>query len=337
MKKNIRSYFLRICLYKLALTISFLFILMHSDYAFNYTKKLKTDSINSYTTGSNKNKPNQPEDYNNEGSLNNYFKGLSYGLYFGVYFPNAATASYYNGATDNMLQRVLIDDAINKAKIMQTPQLNNSDFEISSDGYPTKMAYNSAINVGFVLKYGLSINTGIFAEMNYTKLKATDAFTITLLNQPPSMYSAVQIGALTGTERRTDINIGLRQNFGDPYFIMPYAEISFNINSTRVLTSEASINGLTFDISNHQYDPTNPQSPYNANYNTYIGGIGYGFNIGGGLQFIFNEKYSFDLGATYSRKQINIPVYNDKLLSQYNVYLRIMMHNVSKKSEDTAN
>jgi hypothetical protein len=259
-------------------------------------------------------------------SIDNYFKGWNFGMNFGVYFPNSATANYYDGQQNDILKKVIFDYPQNYENIKN---YFNSDFNISE--YPLKMHYNNPIYVGFIVKYGLSVNTNLFAEMNYAKLTTNDAFTIKLFNAPNGITQPIQIGTLAGSERRTDINLGLRENFGEVNIFMPYAETSFNINSVKVLEAKAMIAGQTFDINNPNF---NPNLQYNTNYNQYIGGVGYGINISGGLQIIFNEKYSFDIGATLSKKQIKIPD-NDKYLTQYIVYLRIMFHNT--KHDETSN
>ena len=232
----------------------------------------------------------------------------TFGMNFGFYFANKATANYYNGSdyNENKIQFVLGNkywrEDINK-------KLNIADTFILEQ-LPAQMRYDPAVSIGFYARGEMSKTLGLIFQFNYQNLKATDFFTI---NVDPVTYLTepdIRLCPIFGSEKRINIDIGISKTFRSKEKTQIFLEGGFNLNNTKVVESKIQIEDLEYSLVNvylnQAYVP-------NSNLQQYVinqGGIGFGTFLSSGVKLVFNDALSIDPGATLYWKSIHLEGYD---------------------------
>jgi len=264
-------------------------------YNFNFHKKEKS-LRNIYLPGdSTKHKKNN--------------NGFYFGANLGFYFANSYTAQYYGGSGVNK-----VDSVINHLYNYQDiKNLVIYDFELGQ--LPSKMKYSPSLLLGFFAKYNFK-NSGIFLQFNFSKLKTNDVFTLKI--NDPNNYSSDAVykqESISGSEQRTNIDIGFSHSFNTRKRYKPYIEFGYNINDTKFLESKIKIEGKEYSLVN----------PYFSYHKIEQSGVGMGAFLGSGVELVFNESISVNPGFNLYWTKIKLGNYN-KFKPNYSFFVRIILN-----------
>ncbi len=256
-------------------------------------------------------------------------KSWGFGINIGAAFANKYQANFYNGAEGNQnALSYILNNSYNRADIRR---VLNDTFSIV--GMPTKMRYNPAAAIGFILKKNFNNNIGVFVQFNYMKFTASDMFTLKIGNMPSGYSDSVNTldCKIWGKEQRINIDIGVS---GQMYFapkIYGFLEGGFNLNNTRVVENKIAIKTLEYSIINiYGGQPYVPNTQLQE-YKVHEGGLGIGAFVTPGIKFQFNDNVAVDiLGSIYWAK-INLMHYNT-FRPQFNLGIRFMFSTEFVKS-----
>ena len=236
--------------------------------------------------------------------------GLFFGVNLGFYKANNYTAQYYNGSGTNKLNDSLLFSYNNVQNIKNA--LGTDTFNL---GYlPSKMKYAPAMMIGLFLKYNIN-NSSFFFQFNYCKLKANDVFTILLLDTNTNTITFPKQESISGSEQRTNIDIGYCYNFTHNKNYIPYIECGFNINDTKFIYNKIKIENLEINLVNQ----------WILYYNIIQGGIGTGVFLGGGINFVFNESVSVIPGFDIYYTKTKLGNF-DQLKLNYSAFVKVILN-----------
>lgn len=276
--------------------------------------------------------------------------GWRFGINMGMYFANKQTVGFYDGRPENVnnIQWVLnnkywyeeIRQQLNSHNVIKHPDDVYPDWQGEYDvwraqngvplGDTTKwwiyypdMKYNATISVGFYVKYNFNNSTGIFLQTNYTKLKTSGIFQMTIDSINYVANPALREGYIRGEEERISLDLGISKFWPVGKITHIFVETGFHMNSTQVLESRIQIGSRTYTLVN-QYgnQPYIPNSNM-TQYNVYQGGIGFGIFLAGGVKFIVSENVSIDPGIQFNYKKNNLEGYSDFSMDYY-AYVRLI-------------
>jgi len=224
-------------------------------------------------------------------------KGWYFGGNVGAYFANKYTANYYNGtdSTGNVGQRLqyVFDYPQNYEKIKQA--LGGYDFAIAE--MPVAMRYSPAAYIGFHARYLFSDNDAFLIQVNYSKLRVNDIFTLKLqipnYSNPDGTYYKADIW---GVEERVNIDLGYSRSFSMSDNVFFALETGLNINSVRVKESKIKIEGMQFSVTD----------PYNAYYNIVEGGLNVGAFASANIQLWLSDILSLEPSVSCYFSKINL-------------------------------
>ncbi|NVO01693.1 MAG: hypothetical protein HXX09_03245 [Bacteroidetes bacterium] len=246
--------------------------------------------------------------------------GWHFGVNIGMYFANKQSASFYNGSGENSVYRTIIENTFINDEIRRVLHYN---FSFDSTLLPKNMKYNPAINFGFLAGFNFQKNAGIIIEFDYSKLKASDYFTLAIDSFNSTSDPSLKKCTITGTEERININIGIHRTFGKLSKTMPYINAGINFNNVKVIDNKIQIENLSYSIVN----------PTNSYYNIVQGGLGFGVMGGVGLQFILGQSMIVDLGGNIYFSKIKLGT-DPRFALHESVYLRFMLRNFGKSEEE---
>lgn len=206
--------------------------------------------------------------------------GFYFGANLGFYFANRHNAAYYSGAGVNSVDSTisLLKAPLNYYQIKQA--LNDYDFWLAE--LPSKMNYNPAFLLGVYIKYTME-NSGIIVQFNFSRLKASDVFTLEV--DDPNNYSSDPVykqESIWGTEQRAYIDLGYSYTFSPGSTYRPFIQLGANLTDTKYLDNRINIEGQEYSITNYYY----------AYHKIEQGGVGFGAFAGGGMNLIFSESIS---------------------------------------------
>jgi len=236
--------------------------------------------------------------------------GIYFGINFGAYFANRYTAQYYNGSGVNRLNDSLLH-SINNYQNIKTA-LSSDSFALGE--LPAKMKYSPALMIGLFLKYDLK-NSAIIIQFNFSKLHAKDVFTINCLDPYNPSIPIQKEEGITGSEQRTNIDIGYCYTFNPKKNYRPYFEFGFNLNNTKWVDNNIKIESVELSLENQKL----------AYYNINQGGIGIGAFLGGGINMIFNESIAITPGFEMYLTKTNLGSY-DQFKPNYTIFVKATLN-----------
>lgn len=243
--------------------------------------------------------------------------GFYFGANLGFYSANRYTAQYYNGSEENKSGVNKVDSVFQYQNNYQDIRnVLNYDFYLPEGGLPIKMKYSPAFLIGFYAKYSFK-NSGIFMQFNFSKLSTKDVFT--LIIEDPNNSSSDPVykqEEISGSEHRTNIDIGYSYTFNPKKKNKPYIEFGYNLNNTKFIDNKIKIENLEYSIANNYY----------SYYNIKQSGIGMGAFLGGGVELNFSESVSVNPGFNLYWIKINLGKYNDKFKPNYSLFVRIILN-----------
>ena len=239
--------------------------------------------------------------------------GLYFGINFGFYKANRYTAQYYNGRGKNRLNDSLIKSQYNYLNIENA--LSASDTSRYRLGeLPAKMKYSPALMIGLFCKYNIK-NSSIFFQFNFSKLKANDVFTIMVLDTTTNTILNPKQESISGSEQRTNIDVGYSYTFNHKKICRPYFDIGFNLNDTKFIDNKIKIESVELSLVNQRI----------SYYNIRQGGIGMGGFIGGGVNLVFNESICLIPGFDIYFTKTKLGNYN-QIKPNYTIFVKAILN-----------
>lgn len=258
------------------------------------------------------------EDYPDSGALQ-----FSYGINFGIYFANNATANYYNGSgRNNLVETITRQHTYYRIR----ESLGGYDFEFPGDPadfLPQNMSYNPAMMVGVFGMIHFNQRTSLHAEFNFSRLRLQDQFMMRIIKGDPGFIGHdIERFNILGTEERSDIKLGLQQIYRSPRNeVHPYVELGFNMINTRVKENRVQIAGSSYSILNLT----------DRRYGFRDDGISFGAYAGGGLRIDLGRSNALTIGALANYASINLGDY-DKYVLHYSFFVRLFLNAGSELS-----
>jgi hypothetical protein len=175
---------------------------------------------------------------------------------------------------------------------------------------PSNMRYGPSFQVGVYFRRTFDNYTGFSLQFDYSKLIATDKFTVEvdpnfILSEPD-----IRIYDIWGLEERVNIDLLFSKYFKtkNPVFL-PFIEAGLNLSSTRVKEHKIKIEDLEYSLVDVYlsggYVPNSPQNEYEIQQ----GGIGLGISAALGVKLVFNDQVSIDPGFRMYFQKVNLEGY----------------------------
>jgi hypothetical protein len=250
-------------------------------------------------------------------------KSWSFSINTGVAFANKYQANFYNGAEGNENKISYILDTATYWWGEIRKEIGDT---FALVGMPTNMKYDPAFCVGFSIKKKFNDHVGMFAQFNFSRLKAKDVFTLKIGAVPSGTTATENLRnyPIWGKEDRINIDLGVSGEIKLTDKIYGFLEGGLNINNTRVKENKIAFE-LLGEISIIDVYKNQPYVP-GTQMQEYIikqGGLGIGCFLSPGIQFRFNENVAADLLGSVYYSKINLKNYNSFAL-HYNVMLRFV-------------
>lgn len=199
-------------------------------------------------------------------------------------------ANFFRGANDFGIYELLQIPSIRSELLAKT----GKNYTLTN--YPIPMKYTMGIGIGLNALYCME-DVNILINGSFTKLNTTGVFTLEA-DDPANPFgnTLVKNEKITGIERRTWIKAGIqlkneineRNNF--------FLEFSPIVFFQRALKNEVTIEGSTYSIL-----VNNP-----ANLNIQTSYIGYGLNIGLGIQTVFLKNKFTQVGLNFNGSKLKM-------------------------------
>ncbi|MFW5757101.1 MAG: hypothetical protein ACOCYO_00315 [Bacteroidota bacterium] len=247
-----------------------------------------------------------------------------YGLNFGGYFANNATANYYNGdaaTTEHNLEDALFRQ-YNFDRIVRDVDDIIESFQIGE--LPGNMRYNSSLQVGVFGGIHLSDKFAVVGEFNYTQLSVSDKFTLITDKFTSTTEPYLLLPDIYAEEERIEVIAGFQYTLQSPGYIHPFIESGVSLTDAEILENKVNIDGININI-------RQPRSEY---YNIRDYGIGFGFYTGVGLKMDVNDDFSLRTGASVNMSRINLGN-NADILPRYTVWVRINLEGLFNGQQQT--
>lgn len=257
--------------------------------------------------------PEGPAEINSHKQKEDRIIRFDYGMNFGFYMANGATANYYNGTGQRSLEQVLsFSNNYNRIR-------NELGYDFSLHSLPMKMSYKPAVMLGFFGSLNFNPRAGIMAEFNYARLKAEDRFSLEIERVVFIEGDNIELYPIYGTEERLDLRFSFQYTFlSKKSYLHPFFEAGVSITDTKVKENRVRIHSQSFSLHIPQTGLI-----YERDY-----GIGFGGFITAGLKLDVNEQFALWLGYSANYSRINLGV-NEKFLLQHALFLRLSLASLS--------
>ena len=265
------------------------------------------------------------DDYNDDdGQATAAFGQWDLGLNFGMYWPAKYHAGFYDGSSKNVNN---IDYVLNNQYWHDEIK---AALNVADDFYlrdlPTNMRYSAAFQIGMYFRKTFDNYTGFSLQFDYSKLTASDFFTLEIDPQPNiGKEPDIRLYPIWGIEDRINIDILFSKYFKtNSRTVVPFFEGGININSAYVREHKIQIENLTYSLVdvylNGGYVPGMPQNVYNVQQ----GGIGWGVSAAAGLKLIFNESVSIDPGFRFYYQKVKLERY-EQFKPSFALFVRLSL------------
>lgn len=249
---------------------------------------------------------------------------LDYGLNFGAYFANRATANYYNGSTpfhiggnQSKLEYIFTNPFYEQ---IIREQIGNYPYNLPPNPYPSLMQYRPNFMVGLFGAVYFSPAFGLIGDFNFARLRAQDSFVLEVIRNPVGLPEEnIMLLPIWGVEERFDIKVGLQYTFvSDQNNIHPYFEIGANMTNTLVRENSIMVGTRIFPMHRQQSDFYFQERDY---------GVGFGGFVTVGAKMAVNQNYDLRAGYSANMNKVNLGN-NDKVLLHHTVFLRLSLASV---------
>ena len=262
------------------------------------------------------------DDYNDEPTQP--FGQWDLGLNFGMHWAAKYHAGFYDGNSENVNNiNYVLNNQYWHDEIKNALNVAN-DFYLAE--LPTNMKYTSAFQVGMYFRKTFDNYTGFSLQFDYSKLTASDFFTLEIDPQPSiGKEPDIRIYPIWGIEDRINIDILYSKYFKtSSKMLVPFFEGGININSSFAREHKIQIENLTYSLVdvylNGGYVPGQAQNAYHVQQ----GGIGWGVSAAVGLKLIFNESVSIDPGFRVYYQKVKLERY-EEFKPAFSLFVRLSL------------
>lgn len=254
-------------------------------------------------------------------------RGFDFMVAGGVYFGNKYNAAYYNGSPDNengldyLFNNKYYYDEINKLVLQNHPYISDSVF---LGELPQNMKYSPSMAISFGFRYKFNKNWGINFSYSFSKLTATDMFTLVYRSVPGNYHPGYLQEYLVAKENRSMFDLSASYLFNAHPVVKPFLELGLQFNFVKVKKFIALIEEREFELLDY-YNGVNyvPGIPIQE-YNTVYGGPGYGMTLTAGIKLAFNKYISIDPTFYLSASSVGLTGYKNIALN-YGAFIRVIM------------
>jgi hypothetical protein len=244
------------------------------------------------------------------------------GFNMGYYQANRYHANFYNGSEKNANKISMI--LKNQYQYQEIFTLLGATDTFILGGLPSRMNYQPAVCLGFNMIRHLNPHWDIFLRFNYTKLHASDQFTIEVDPNTFPTFPDIRLFPIYGTEERMLMDLGLNRyqkiNMAYDWFM----ELGLNMSNIDVKENKIRFDNKEYSIVDiYGGLPFTPGLPLQQ-YPNEQGGIGFGVFAGGGVRINVNEHVGFEPGFNIYAASANLPGYNEVRAHAF-AYVRLSM------------
>jgi len=287
--------------------------------------KDSSDGVIKFKVGGNKDKKDKRQkdkvtDPDEEKEVDEW-KGFSIGLNLGAYFANKKSAAFYNGSCAygitgatgevrcyEIFERLtLTQQEINY--ILSYYNISGQQFERPADIYPANMRYSPALLFGLHIKYNFNRENGIVFNANFMRLKSVDKFSLRFPPDPniPNTTENIQLFDITGEEDRFQLSLAYRLGAMMNDNTNFYFDIGGTMLGTRVRSNEIFVADRTYSLF------IGAANPFQIIQYAPRTDLGFGYLFGAGMEFYFENNYSMDIGISYSRDEVVLGEFKQRL------------------------
>lgn len=265
--------------------------------------------------------------------------GFGFAINIGMYYANKKSAFIYDGSCRyefinpesgvqcyTIRERLGIDDGLfnnpnTRSEIINDLQLNGypnvSNYYAADDMYPENVRYQGAFFYGLNLSYNFDDLSAIVLNSNFMNIEAKDAFVLILEGQTQQVNEPQnrELFTVWGEESRFNIRLGWKQGW------------EVNENSRWIFEFGGSMLGAKLEankilLGSREYDLI-----LGGNLNQFIqyqprSQVGFGFYVTPGFEFVFQDKITAMLGASFAREKLKLEAYEVNLWNS-SVFLRL--------------
>ncbi|MCB0761586.1 MAG: hypothetical protein KDC12_08695 [Flavobacteriales bacterium] len=260
--------------------------------------------------------------------------GFSITLNLGAYFASKKSAKVYNG--EGYLQLVntngydawtiaeRLDPNIFQANVQSILNATGaSGLLVPYDSSPQNMSYQPAFVIGLNLKYNFNFTSGIVFDLNTTRLKAVDQYTIQFIGttQQQNGQNDTRLYTITGEEQRMFFSLGYRHSWelkgnGRIYLDMFGDALLTQLRSNYIQVPAGSSGTNSTGFATLQLvdysRATNTIAP--GTYNPKAG-LGFGFGVGPGVEVYLKDRIRMDIGLIVSRDKVKIENFEGNMIN----------------------
>lgn len=261
--------------------------------------------------------------YDDEPNTYQPFGEWDLGLNFGMYWPAKYHAQFYNGREENVNK---ISYVFNNKYWYEDikRELNSSDTVFVSE-LPSNMRYTAAFQIGIYLRKTFDNYLGFSMQFDYSKLTASDKFTVEVDPDYILTDPDIRIYDIWGVEERVNIDLLVSKYFklDNPMFI-PFFEGGLNISSTVVKENKIRMETLEYSLVDVYLSGGYVPGAAQNEYDIHQGGIGLGFSAAVGVKMMFNDQISIDPGFRVYFQKIKLEGY-ELMKPSFSIFVRLSL------------
>ena len=257
-------------------------------------------------------------------------KGFDFMLSGGMYFASKYNANYYNGDPKNenninyLFKNQYWYADINRIAIQNHPFISDSVF---LGDLPQDMSYKPSMYISLGAKYKFGKNWGISFSYSFTKLTASDVFTLTYKGEMGNLRPGYLIEHLIGKENRSFFDLTISYLFHPHPIVKPFLEMGLQFNYVKVTKFYALIENSEFGLLDYYNGVSFIPGVDIQKYNPIFGGPGYGMTAAAGLKLAFSKYISVDPTFYVSASSLGLIGYKNVAFN-YGVCVRVVMSDV---------
>ena len=240
----------------------------------------------------------------------------------GLYFANSASANYYNGTAESLINEEMVIEQIfrdpnHRRDIREVLGLSDSQLEGSYLEFNYNMSYDIGYLVGFQSFFGISKKMWILLDINFVQLNIASVITLNVPDANLPNTNAIQM-PVYGQEQRFIIDLGAHWILGNND-LKGYLETGGNFLSSKVKNNKFDIEDANGDVQlTYSLMPTSNNLAANTITSFTIGAF-----IGGGIFYGASDSFGLEAGFQIGYNEVIFPGYNG-YFPNYMVSLRFI-------------
>ncbi len=270
-------------------------------------------------------------DNSSEYTSANDFGYWDLGMNFGMYWPSAYGAHFYDGSSSNVNKISYVFG--NKYWYEDIKRNLNATDTVFVKELPRNMRYTPAIQIGLYFRRTFNNYFGISLQFDYSKLTAADKYSVEVDPNQIATLPDIRLFDIWGVEERVNIDILVSRYFKTKNpLLMPFFEAGLNISSTRVKENKIRVGSLEYSLINVYLNNSYTPGVQANKYYIQQGGMGLGASIAAGIRLRFNNKVSVDPGIRFYYQKIKLEGYN-LMKPAFSIFVRLSLTDFFSSNE----